>query len=570
MSPRLGLRSRILALTMPVVLVVSAAIATLLYFSLGQILEASARDAAAAEALELRADLQMHTVQDLTVAHEIGAGTRVSQVVDECGVGRREQRRAAHRAGGGPGGGTGRSAGRCRRQLPGVGRGGYAVAVADSPGLDGRRYSAVVAVPTRVETTALGRSLELATIGAIGLVVLLAAVTTFAVGQALRPVERMRNQVEGIAPRGRRRASRCRPGVTSSSRLAETMDACSSASGEPTRRGGRSSRTPGTSCAARCDDPRVAGHARRGPVRGRAARHRRACLGGDDRLSVLVQDLLELASADEGAMRLERVEVDLDDVVLAEAASLRARGMPVAVTVEPMRVVGDPHRLGRVVRNLLENAERHRENEVRLTLDQDAGDALILVDNDGPPVAPEERERIFWRFVRLDDSRTRDTGGTGLGLAIVAEIVRAHGGTVRAEVAPDGWCRFSVRLPLGRNRVEPVAHAAHGLEGLGRERRVDLAAEVADVDLDDVVGAGVVGVPDVLEDLALALHLARASHQVVQEGVLPGGQLDLPATAGDSPRGGVEREAADGQGDRSLREPLDEPAPGAWRAGPAC
>jgi signal transduction histidine kinase len=169
-----------------------------------------------------------------------------------------------------------------------------------------------------------------------------------------------------------------------------------------------------------------------------------------DRLSVLVQDLLELASADEGALRLERVEVDLDDVVLAETASLRARGMPVAVTVEPTRVVGDPHRLGRVVRNLLENAERHRENEVRLTLDHDAGDALILVDNDGPPVAPEERERIFWRFVRLDDSRTRDTGGTGLGLAIVAEIVRAHGGTVRAEVAPDGWCRFSVRLPLGR------------------------------------------------------------------------------------------------------------------------
>jgi signal transduction histidine kinase len=62
-------------------------------------------------------------------------------------------------------------------------------------------------------------------------------------------------------------------------------------------------------------------------------------------------------------------------------------------------------------------------------------------------VAVEDRERIFGRFVRLDDSRTRDTGGTGLGLAIVAEIVRAHGGTVRAEESPEGWCRFAVRLP---------------------------------------------------------------------------------------------------------------------------
>ena len=129
---------------------------------------------------------------------------------------------------------------------------------------------------------------------------------------------------------------------------------------------------------------------------------------------------------------------------------MRARGMPVAVTVEPTRVVGDAHRLGRVVRNLLDNAERHRESAVRVTLEHDGAEAVLVVDNDGPPVAPEERERIFGRFVRLDDSRTRDTGGTGLGLAIVAEIVRAHRGTVVAEDSPDGWCRFRVRLPLDR------------------------------------------------------------------------------------------------------------------------
>jgi two-component system, OmpR family, sensor kinase len=100
------------------------------------------------------------------------------------------------------------------------------------------------------------------------------------------------------------------------------------------------------------------------------------------------------------------------------------------------------------VRNLLENAERHRVEAVRVQLSHDGTMAVLDVDNDGPPVAEEDRTRIFGRFVRLDDSRTRDTGGTGLGLAIVSEIVKAHGGTVAALESPDGWCRFEVRLPL--------------------------------------------------------------------------------------------------------------------------
>jgi len=168
-----------------------------------------------------------------------------------------------------------------------------------------------------------------------------------------------------------------------------------------------------------------------------------------DRLSTLVDDLLTLASADEErTLPIVHAEVDLDDVVLGETAVLRARGMPVSVRVEPARVLGDAPRLGRVVRNLLENAERHCEHEVRLQLSRNGEHVVVDVDNDGPPVAEDDRTRIFGRFVRLDDSRTRDTGGTGLGLAIVAEIVKAHDGTVVATEAPDGWCRFSVRLPL--------------------------------------------------------------------------------------------------------------------------
>ena len=71
----------------------------------------------------------------------------------------------------------------------------------------------------------------------------------------------------------------------------------------------------------------------------------------------------------------------------------------------------------------------------------------MTVVNDGDTIVPEDRERVFDRFVRLDDSRTRDTGGSGLGLAISREIVAAHGGTISAGEDPQGHCRFEVRLP---------------------------------------------------------------------------------------------------------------------------
>ena len=333
--------------------------------------------------------------------------------------------------------------------LPGLGDGTYAVAAVGARGQDGEPYTVIVATPTRVETTLLSRALEFALIGTIGLVAVLGAVTTFAVGQALRPVDRMRDQVETIASSRPAPTLEVPPGGDELSRLAETLN----------RVLDRLRRADASRRAFVAD----AGHELRSPLatirvlldrlaEDRPVHERRVAAGRAaaevDRLSVLVDDLLALASADEHAMPLTVAEVDLDDVVLSEAGVLRARGMPIAVTVEPVRVVGDAHRLGRVVRNLLENAERHRETVVRLGLARDGADALLLVDNDGPPVEVEQRERIFWRFVRLDDSRTRDTGGTGLGLAIVAEIVHAHGGTVRAEESPEGWCRFAVRIPL--------------------------------------------------------------------------------------------------------------------------
>jgi signal transduction histidine kinase len=81
--------------------------------------------------------------------------------------------------------------------------------------------------------------------------------------------------------------------------------------------------------------------------------------------------------------------------------------------------------------------------------------AVLSVEDDGPGVPQDRREDIFDRFVRLEVSRDREHGGVGLGLAIVAEIVRAHGGRVRADDSPLGGARFVVELPL--DAAEPSA-----------------------------------------------------------------------------------------------------------------
>jgi signal transduction histidine kinase len=168
------------------------------------------------------------------------------------------------------------------------------------------------------------------------------------------------------------------------------------------------------------------------------------------RMQVLVDDLLLLARADEEGLRLSRGPVDLDDLVFAEAARLRAEP---AVTIDtsavsPVRVDGDSAALGRMLRNLVDNAARYADGRVTLTLAERDGQAVITVDDDGPGIPPADRKRVFDRFVRLDESRSRAGGGSGLGLAIVTEIAAAHGGEVALEDGPLGGARFIVRLPL--------------------------------------------------------------------------------------------------------------------------
>jgi signal transduction histidine kinase len=183
-----------------------------------------------------------------------------------------------------------------------------------------------------------------------------------------------------------------------------------------------------------------------------------------ERMQDLVEGLLLLARLDEG-QRPPTAPVDLDDLVLREADRLRRTGgrpgeRSTAVEVDtsgvgPGRVEGNDRLLARVVRNLVDNASRHAEGRVELRVHSEStvrGErVLFTVADDGAGVPSEDRERIFDRFTRLDEGRARDVGGSGLGLAIVRDVVQAHGGTVTVG-AGDGrgegaGAAFTVDLP---------------------------------------------------------------------------------------------------------------------------
>jgi signal transduction histidine kinase len=113
----------------------------------------------------------------------------------------------------------------------------------------------------------------------------------------------------------------------------------------------------------------------------------------------------------------------------------------------PARLTGDADALTRALRNLLENAVRHAHSRVEVSVGANEKTVWLQVADDGPGIPTGERLRVFDRFVRLDSDRSRTGGGSGLGLAIVAEIVAAHGGSVRAGERVGGGTVMTVQLP---------------------------------------------------------------------------------------------------------------------------
>ncbi|MFD8492693.1 sensor histidine kinase [Amycolatopsis sp. NPDC059657] len=273
---------------------------------------------------------------------------------------------------------------------------------------------------------------------------LIGAIAWLAVRRSLRPVEAIRSEVAAISAHDLGRRVPVPGSADELSRLAETMntmltrlDTAVTRQGRFTADASHELRTPLASMRNQVEVLLTY------PDEIDWRRSSENVLLDIARMEDLVTDLLLLSKLD-GANTAPLVPVSLAEIVDACLNGRVPRGGVVitsAVDGEPV-VAGNRTRLTRLLRNLVDNAERHAAHRVRVTVSSSDTECVLTVADDGPGIPDEDRERVFDRFVRLDDGRDRDDGGSGLGLAIVAEIAHAHGGTVTADGAV-----LTVRLP---------------------------------------------------------------------------------------------------------------------------
>jgi heavy metal sensor kinase len=174
-----------------------------------------------------------------------------------------------------------------------------------------------------------------------------------------------------------------------------------------------------------------------------------------DRMTNLVETLLRLARGDARTIRLSYEEVRLDDLVRDVLASLAVlieeRHQTLTLDIAESVVVSvDRVVLREAISNVLDNAIKYSPvgSTIAVRMDRSSGGAVLTVADQGPGIGLAYRERIFDRFFRIDEGRSREQGGAGLGLAIARWAVEAHGGRITAHEASSGGAEFRIVLPL--------------------------------------------------------------------------------------------------------------------------
>jgi signal transduction histidine kinase len=172
-------------------------------------------------------------------------------------------------------------------------------------------------------------------------------------------------------------------------------------------------------------------------------------------LTRLVDDLHDLALADAGQLRLERLPVDVSELVRTAVGQFspvtEVAGVKLVLATDEgvPDVLGDADRLAQVLRNLLSNALRHTPagGQVMVRVTHSGGHVEIQVADTGSGIAPEDLPHVFDRFYRGDKSRSRRGGGAGLGLAITRQLITAHNGQIEVASVPNIRTTFTITLP---------------------------------------------------------------------------------------------------------------------------
>jgi signal transduction histidine kinase len=322
--------------------------------------------------------------------------------------------------------------------------------VAEGVAYGGQTYTVVVATSVATQRQTVGTVTKYLAIGFPLLLVVVGVAGWLMVGQALRPVDRIRSRVQGIGSRDLTERVPVPPTRDEIARLAMTMNEMLDRleTGQAVQRrfvsdASHELRSPLATLTAALEVVSA-------DTSGQAWRELQQVMEAEtDRMRRLVEDLLLLARADDTGLRMQATDVDLDDLVAAELQRLRSSQPELTVKgdVHPVRVVGDPVRLSQVLRNLVDNAARAAHTTVRLASAEQNGSAVITVEDDGDGIPEADRQRVFERFVRLDTSRSRASGGSGLGLSIAQEITRAHHGTITLTRSPTGGTTATITLP---------------------------------------------------------------------------------------------------------------------------